>query len=122
MPFLLDTLATPMLGLLGASWLGGMFAGWWLRTGPPGGSARTGPVSMPSPDLVQNRPGERTVSTFGEGVATGFSPLASSLRDLLAAATQHTDELISIATPDGAILWANPAYCGALGYDLTEIR
>lgn len=120
MPLLLETFATPLV-LLGASWMGALFAGWRLRAVSPDDGARTGPTSVAGPsDAVVPAADDRPVSASGEHVAPGL-PLVSSLRDLLAAATQHADELISIASPDGRILWANPAYCRTLGYDLQEL-
>jgi PAS domain S-box-containing protein len=123
MLFLLDTFATPTIVLLGASWLGGLFAGWRLRAVPRDHRASAGPStgSDASDPVRRSGAGDRRDAASGKGVGPGLPPLVSSLRDLLAAATQHTDELISVATPDWAMVWANPAYCRTLGYDLHEI-
>jgi PAS domain S-box-containing protein len=42
-------------------------------------------------------------------------------RRLLAAATDQTDELISIVTPDGRLTHANAAFCRAVGYERAEV-
>ncbi|MGE3707185.1 MAG: hypothetical protein AB7I13_18080, partial [Vicinamibacterales bacterium] len=40
-----------------------------------------------------------------------------SVRDLLADAAEQTDELISFVLEDGAIVYANAAFCHSLGYE-----
>ncbi len=46
---------------------------------------------------------------------------ADHRRLLLAAATEHADDLISIMTPTGQIEYANSAFCHALGWDRKEV-
>jgi len=42
-------------------------------------------------------------------------------RSLLVAATEHTDELISIVAADGRMTHANPAFCRAIGLDRSAV-
>lgn len=46
---------------------------------------------------------------------------ADHRRLLLAAATEHADDLISIMTPTGQVEYANSAFCHALGWGPTEV-
>ena len=46
---------------------------------------------------------------------------ADHRRLLLAAATEHADDLISIMTPTGQIEYANSAFCNALGWGRKEV-
>jgi PAS domain S-box-containing protein len=51
-------------------------------------------------------------------VERGEAQQADSKRRLLAAATEHADDLICVTTADGEIEHANSAFCRALGYPL----
>lgn len=117
MPSFFETVTVPLFAWLGASLLAGVFCGWWLR-----GRTSTAAPSVPNvsdvPPIVTCEPAAPRPLDRGP-IVPAADP---TLRELLAAATEHADELISIATPDGAIVHANAAFCRTLGYDLTEVR
>ena len=54
-------------------------------------------------------------------VERGDARLADNRRRLLAAATEQTHDLITIADLDGRIEYANSAFCNAVGYPLHEV-
>lgn len=46
---------------------------------------------------------------------------AATIQDVMAAAADQADELISLVRPDGTVAHANQAFCATLGYDLAGV-
>lgn len=89
----------------------GAGAGWWFRSKAGRAETRLGKA-----------PGGRGGSDTGLGPLASESGPLPDMRDLLAAATEQADELISIVRPDGTLVHANSAFCRSLGYGLPELR
>lgn len=65
-----------------------------------------------------------TVEPQASGVETApVAPAArsGSIPELLAAATEQADELVSITAPTGELVHANGAFCRALGYSTSDV-
>lgn len=105
-PATLLALVLPLAGGVGI----GVCAGWYLRGRRHAVPTEGAPCTL-SPS--------HAAATTSSAPDTDRAP---ALRELLAAAAEHADELISIVLPDGMVTHANGAFCRALGYDLDSLR
>jgi len=120
-------------GLVAAA--GGRGAGWLARlgaasatqiqeggAGPEGTPVRlasVGPAEQPEPLVAAIV--EPSAAAGHPAARAGGPGTTDSVRDLLADAAEQTDELISFVLEDGAIVYANAAFCHSLGYEPAEI-
>ena len=90
-------------------------AGWYARGVRPRSLAQSGSVADILP-AAEGRP-----AAPAPPAAPAVAPARISVRELLAAAIEQADELVSITVPSGEMVHANGAFCRALGYEIDDI-